>query len=237
MSDDAATRDWEDEKPDDDRELETFDGPPGEGGELTDTETDERIPSDADQEPLMPEESSGGVPEGDLLDDVIDDAAEALLGPMEDFAPPGDFPQNWTLLFCCVGFFVGAVFLPIEGDVLDLYAKDSIAGGFLAVLAAYGVLASYANIYHRKMIMWPVLFAMFDGFYIAIRRLIQLLNGLPDGASPHQAIRAAGPGLYVILVCSLLVLWTLFQGVRAGAKKEKARKEAAKAGRKSRTGA
>ncbi len=170
--------------------------------------------------------------QGDLMDDLVDDAAEALLGPMEDFAPPGDYPQNWTLLFCCVGLFVGAVFLPIEGKVLDLYAKDSIAGGFLTVLAAYGILACYANIYHRKMIMWPVLFAMFDGFYVAIRRLIQLIGQLPEAAGRDDYIRLAGPGLWVILFCSLMVLWTLFSGVRAGAKRDKVRKESAKAARK-----
>jgi len=40
-----------------------------------------------------------------------------------------------------------------------------------------------------------------------------------------------GSGFYVIAFASLLVIWTLFTGVMAGAKKDAARKEAAKAAR------
>ena len=144
-----------------------------------------------------------------------------------------DFKQHWSLLFACTAMFVAAVFLPFEGKVLDLYAKDSVAGGFLTVFAAYGMLVGFANIFHRKMIMWPAFLAAVDGAYLVPKRLIQVLgHDRPD--TKEEWLRLGGPGLYVIALATLVVLWTLVAGVAAGAKKDKARKEAAKAARKQR---
>lgn len=144
-----------------------------------------------------------------------------------------DFPQHYSLLFCCVSLFIAAMWLPIEGNVLDLYAKDSISGGFLTIFAAYGVFASWMNIHNRKMIVWPVFFAACDGIYIAVKRGFDLAKPASERTDMvfRDWVRVFGPGYYVIAICSLLVLWTLLTAVLDGHKKEQARKEAAKASR------
>jgi len=152
------------------------------------------------------------------------------------YLPPAegtDFKQHWTLLFCCVAIFVACIWLPIEGGRNDLYASHSLAGGFLTIFAGYGIFASWVNLFHRKMIVWPALFMAMDGLFVSIRRLIQMIGQIPDGAEPHQFPRLlGGPGNYVILFCSLLVFWTFMRGAAAGAKKDKERKEAARSGKR-----
>ena len=154
------------------------------------------------------------------------------------YLPPAegtDFKQHWSMLFACTAIFLAAVFMPIEGALLDLHAVHGIAGAFLAVFAGYGVVAGLANIFHRKMIMWPALFAALDGLYIVVSRGTQILqNRMPEDPDPRAVIHLFGSGFYVILFASLLIVWTLFTGVLAGAKREAERKEAAKAARKQR---
>ncbi len=164
------------------------------------------------------------------------DAAATRCNRCSGYLPPAegtDFKQHWTLLFCCVAILLACIWLPIEGRRNDLYASQSIAGGFLTIFAGYGIFASLANLFHRKMIVWPALLMAFDGLFVTIRRVIQLFDAIPDGAQAHEYPRLlGGPGLYVILMCSLLVFWTFMKGAAAGAKKDKERKEAARAARK-----
>lgn len=152
------------------------------------------------------------------------------------YLPPAegtDFKQHWTLLFCCVAIFIACIWLPIEGGRNDLYASHSLAGGFLTIFAGYGIFASWVNLFHRKMIVWPALFMAMDGLFVSIRRLIQMIGQIPEGAESHQFPRLlGGPGNYVILLCSLLVFWTFMRGAAAGAKKDKERKEAARSGKR-----
>ena len=158
-------------------------------------------------------------------------AAEPEASP--HVAGPGDFAQHYSLLFCCTAMFIAAVCLPIEGRHLDLYAKDSISGGFLTVFAGYGVLAKWMNIHSSKMIVWPAFIAAADGIYLCTMRALQLVKQIetPDAMDFRDWIHLFGPGYYVIAICSLMVIWTLFTAVMSGAKKEAARKEAAKAAR------
>jgi hypothetical protein len=165
------------------------------------------------------------------------DAMATRCNRCSGYLPPAegsDFKQHWTLLFCCVAIFIACIWLPIEGRRNDLYASHSIAGGFLAIFAGYGIFASWVNLFHRKMIVWPALFMALDGLFVAIRRLIQLINNVSAMENPTKEdwVRIGGPGLWVILFCSLLVFWTFLKGAAAGAKKDKERKEAARAARK-----
>lgn len=160
----------------------------------------------------------------------------------EGFADDGDFAEHYRLLFASTAIFVGTMYLPIEGHIKDLYAKDCISGGFLAAFSAYGILAAWMNIHNRKMIMWPMLFAAMDGLYLTVRRELQLIdmfkaNPESANAEPIKWVQLAGPGLYVIFFGCLIVLWTLVTGVAKGAKKAKARQEVAKANRAARKGA
>lgn len=161
-------------------------------------------------------------------------AASAPAPAAEAAAPAeGDFRQHYSLLFCSVAMFIGATWLPIEGGVLDLYAKDSISGGFLTVFAAYGICAGWMNIHNRKMIVWPAFFAAADGLYIAVKRGMELVKPALDRTdmAPRDWVRLFGPGYYIITICSLMVLWTLLTAVMDGAKRDAERKEAAKAAR------
>lgn len=180
-------------------------------------------------------ESSGEVPM-----EAPEYAAPSSQGAVDKIAGEGigadrDFREHYRLLFASVALFVGTTMLPIEGRHLDLYAKDSISGGFLAVFAAYGIFAAWMNIHSRKMIVWPMFFAAVDGLYVATMRILQLVQQAQASATPpkdpREWVNLFGPGCYVIALCSLWVLWTLFTAVMAGAKKDAARKEAAKAAR------
>lgn len=154
----------------------------------------------------------------------------------EAIAADQDFSEHYKLLFASVGLFLGALFLPIEGRHYDLHASHSISGGFLTIFAGYGVLAGWMNIHSRKMIVWPVFFAAADGLYVCGMRAMQLIGQVekPDEMDFRGWIHLFGSGWYVIAMMSLYVIWTLLTAVMSGAKKEQARKEAAKAARSSR---
>jgi len=184
--------------------------------------------------------AAGTATDGELAMEAPEYAAPATSGAVDRIAGEGigadrDFREHYRLLFASVALFVGTTMLPIEGRHLDLYAKDSISGGFLAIFAAYGILAAWMNIHSRKMIVWPMFFAAVDGLYVATMRVLQLVNQAQAAAAPpkdaREWVNLFGPGCYVIAICSLWVLWTLFTAVMAGAKKDSARKEAAKAAR------
>lgn len=153
----------------------------------------------------------------------------------EGFAEDGDFSEHYRLLFASLAIFIGCTMLPIEARHLDLYAKDGLAGGFLAIFSGYGVLAAWMNIHNRKMIMWPMLFAALDGLYLTITRELALIDWAQKESiikEPRDwVVKLGGPGLYVIFFGCLVVLWTLISGVSKGAAKAKARAAAAKARR------
>ncbi len=145
------------------------------------------------------------------------------------FIEKTDIKQNWTMLFLCVSVFVSCIWLPIERhDGHFLYPSHSFSGGFLTIFAAYGMLASYANILQRKAIYWPMLFMAFDGLYHAITRYISLFKQIPEGAEARDYILMGGPALPIILFCSLMTLWTFMKGAASGRAKDKAVKDAAR---------
>ena len=168
-------------------------------------------------------------------------AETGTVGAVEELAsePAADHKEHYTLLFCCVAMTMAAVCMPIEGGFegrgqpLDLYAKDSISGAFVAVFAAYGVLAGWMNIHNRKMIVWPAFFAAADAIYVCTMRLMQMINLAGDTSKFdfRDWIHLAGSGWYVLAIASLMVVKTLFSAVMSGAKQDAARKEAAKAAR------
>lgn len=182
--------------------------------------------------PSVPAPAASAGPEDTLPTEPS--SAEATVA--EGIAADGDFREHYSLLFASVSLFVAAMWLPIEGRHLDLYAKDSIAGGFLAIFAAYGIFAAWMNIHSRRMIVWPMFFAAMDGLYVAGMRAFLLVRETqaPGAAAPKDArewVNLFGSGCYVIALMSLWVLWTLLSAVLAGAKKAEARREAAKAAR------
>ncbi len=232
MSDDAS---WSSEKPAD----EVDENESGEEfvDDSSETEGESDTAQEESQDTLSDEFGEGG--ETKLCVYCISeiDALATRCNRCSGYLPPAegtDFKQHWTLLFCCVAIFIACIWLPIEGRRNDLYASHSIAGGFLTIFAGYGIFASWANLFHRKMIVWPALFMALDGLFVTIRRLIQLIGNVSamDNATKEDWVRIAGPGLWVILFCSILVFITFMKGAAAGAKKDKERKEAARANRK-----
>ena len=143
------------------------------------------------------------------------------------FVEGTDIPQNWTMLFCCLALFVACIWLPIERHpTRSIYPSESFGGGFLAIFAGFGMLASYGNIMQRKAIYWPMLLAAFDGLYVGITRYVGAAKTVPDGAAPRDYLLMGGPALPIILICSLMLVWTFFKGISSGRKKDKAAREA-----------
>ncbi len=171
-------------------------------------------------------------------DDAVDEPALEPLPPDPPSGTPhlaGDFPENWSLLWCCTAIFIATMWLPIEAKVLDLFARDSVAGGFLAVFAGYGIIAAFLNLKYRKMVVWPMLMVAIDGLYVAAKRIFVLVKQIPDGGlTKDEYLHLAGSGLWIILVCSLLILWTFVRSAMSGRKRDQERKEAEQAARKSR---
>lgn len=204
---------------------------------MSDTPNPGTTPSDAAATPAAPAESAPPPASGDpsYAAPSSPNAVDQIAG--DAIAADQDFSEHYRLLFASVGLFLAAVCMPIEGRWTNLYACHSIAGGFLTVFAGYGVLASWMNIHSRKMIIWPVFFAAADAFYVCGMRAMKLIQDIPAEKQQTMAARdwvnLFGSGFYVLLVMALMVIWTLLTAVMAGAKKDAARKEAAKASRSS----
>jgi hypothetical protein len=146
------------------------------------------------------------------------------------------YRQHFFFLFSCVAIFIGTL-LPWERTYLkaNLTGADAIGGGLLLALTAYGIIASFWNIYHRKMIVWPVLLAAVDGAVLGWQRVLQVYSDFQPALTAEQAfgrmvqnvqqhVRALGPGLYLVTGFSTLVLLSVFVSVFKGAKQDAARK-------------
>ncbi len=147
------------------------------------------------------------------------------------------FKQYFFFLFASLAMAIGTM-LPWERTFLkgNLTGADSIGGGFLLVFAVYGVIVSVWNIYHRKMIVWPVMLAAIDGAVLGIQRVIQIVPNvvveIPEGSSGLYKIQLTvktyaqsfGPGLYLVTIFSVLVLFSVVVSVFAGAKQDARRK-------------
>lgn len=140
-------------------------------------------------------------------------------------------PAVYQLVFCCLGIFVASMWMPIEGAHLDLYAKDSISGGFLTWFAAYGFVAGLLTMAYGKLVVWPAFFAAVDGLYVVTTRLIGMKDRFGEAETFREQVGVAGSGLYVIAIASLLILWMLVTEVRGAAKRAKEKEEALKAAR------
>lgn len=147
------------------------------------------------------------------------------------------FKQYFFFLFASLAMAIGTL-LPWERTFLkgNLTGADSIGGAFLLVFAVYGMIVSVWNIYHRKMIVWPVMLAAIDGAVLGIQRIIQIVPHvvveIPEGSSALYKIQltvktyaqAFGPGLYLVTIFSVLVLFSVVFSVFAGAKQDARRK-------------
>lgn len=158
------------------------------------------------------------------------------------------FSQYFFFLFSCLAIAIGCL-LPWERDyaLMNLTGADSIAGGFMLLFATYGVIASVWNIYHRKMIVWPVMLAALDGAVFGIIRVVQILKDVKSPAAGDDFgamvqnfrahAQAIGPGLYLVVIFSVIVMLSIVVSVFQGAKQDAKRKEAereARAARKTR---
>ncbi|MHC4923814.1 MAG: hypothetical protein ACYTG4_07010, partial [Planctomycetota bacterium] len=147
------------------------------------------------------------------------------------------FSQHFFFFVCCLAMFLGSL-MAWEGAWFDSYGSRSIGGAFLMVFAGYGMVASYFNIFHRQMIVWPAILAAFDGAFVGWRRVIQLATSdaakAIDWSGDLPAKKRAlieflhlfGPGLYLVVIFSTLFWFTFVVGVIKGGKASAARKEA-----------
>jgi hypothetical protein len=147
------------------------------------------------------------------------------------------FKQYFFFLFACLAMVVGCL-LPWErtSAVWNLRGIDSIGGALLFIFAAYGMIASVWNIYHRKMIVWPVIIAALEGMLFGWSRVFQILPKvtytIPFGASKVVETKlkfqahysALGPGLYLVVLFSTIVILSIVVSVFKGAKQDARRK-------------
>lgn len=153
------------------------------------------------------------------------------------------FKQHFFFFVACMAMFIGTL-LPWEGAWLDSYGFQSKGGAFLLVFAGYGMVATFFNLFHRQMIVWPVLMAAVDGVFFGWMRVFQLLNSdaakalkleTKTLASMKSSIGAYldlfGPGLYLVVFFSTIFWLVFFVGIIQGGRAVAARKEAEKAAR------
>ena len=163
-------------------------------------------------------------------------------GGMPEGPPPSNFdlayPQLFFFLFASLAIAVGTL-LPWERTYLkgNLTGADSIGGGLLLVLALYGIISGFFNIYHRKMIVWPVMLAGIEGAILGWQRVVQILGKI-DASQFKTAekewqqfiqvvkgyVQSMGPGLYLVTIFSSLILLSIVLSVFKGAKEEGRRK-------------
>jgi len=187
-------------------------------------------PSEEDLAPMdaVDDGFGEGMPEGEMPE---------MQGP-----PPSNFdmayPQLFFFLFASMAIAVGCL-LPWERTYLkgNLTGADSIGGGFLLCFALYGMISGFFNIYHRKMIVWPVLLSAIDGCIIGWQRVVQILSKIDKNQfittddefgkvvqTVKGYIQSMGPGLYLVTIFSTLILLSIIIGVFKGAKEEGRRK-------------
>ncbi|MHC4472232.1 MAG: hypothetical protein ACYTDY_16710 [Planctomycetota bacterium] len=153
------------------------------------------------------------------------------------------FKQYFFFLFACICMAVGCL-LPWERSHLnslglpgyDLTGAESIGGAFVLVFAIYGAIASVWNIYHRRMIVWPVILAAIDGAIVGWTRVVQIskattieITAIEEFGKMVQRVKgyiaAYGPGLYLVTIFSTLVILSVVLSVFKGAKEDARRKQ------------
>jgi len=155
--------------------------------------------------------------------------------------------QQWFFFLSCLALFVGTL-LPWEGMWWDSYGFRSIHGGFLLVFSGYGLVAFFFNVFHRRMIVWPVMLGALDGVYAGWHRVGQLAGGdfakaidwggdfMQKKKALIEFLRLFGPGLWLVVLFSTL-FWIVFVvSVIRGGMAAGARREAEKAARAARRG-
>ena len=152
------------------------------------------------------------------------------------------FGQHFFFFVCSLALFLGAL-LPWEGQWSDSYGWRSISGAFLMVFAGYGMVAAFFNIFHRRMIVWPVALAAMDGTYAGWKRVAQISSSEAAQAIDFsgdlfakktallKAFQLYGPGLWLVTIFAT-VFWLVFvMSVIQGGRSAAARKEAERVAR------
>jgi hypothetical protein len=152
------------------------------------------------------------------------------------------FGQHFFFLVCSMAIFLGTL-LPWEGAWWDSYGTRSLGGGFLLLLSGYGMVAAYFNIFHRRMIVWPVILAAVEGTYLGWKRVLQLAGSdvaksidwagdLPQKKKALiQFFQMFGPGLLLVVTFATLFWFVFVFSVIQGGRSAAARKESEKAAR------
>ncbi len=156
------------------------------------------------------------------------------------------YGQHFFFFVAALAMFLGTL-LPWEGNVGDSYGSRSIGGAFLLVFAGYGMVAAFFNVFHRRMIVWPVMLAALDGAYCGWRRVFQLLESPAgrewkwDGSDLYHVKQSLagffhlfGPGLYLVVIFATVFWIVLIASVIQGGRSAAARKDAEKAARAAR---
>lgn len=208
------------------------------GEKFLDDDSTEETEVEAGDEPM----------DGGMDDTPADEGFEAP--PMPDdmegppMPPPSNFdyayPQLFFFLFSCLAIFVGCL-LPWERTWLtgNLTGADSIGGGFLICFSLYGVISGFFNIYHRRMIVWPVILSAIDGAIIGWQRVFQIAKDINKNdfitttdqfgkfvQTVKGYAQSFGPGLYLVTIFSTLILFSIIISVFKGAKEDSKRKSA-----------
>ncbi len=144
--------------------------------------------------------------------------------------------EHFFFMFCSLSMFLGT-FLVWEPKTW-ITGSAGILGGFLIVTSAYACFASVINIFNRRMIVWPHLTAMVLGLWAGWQRVVQLVGdaGLvkPAEGAPFgewklfidQIFHIFGPGLYIVVIVSTMLLVFMIVSIFVAGKRDAARKAA-----------
>jgi hypothetical protein len=239
---------------DEDLQDDSFDKEPEEGEKFLDDEASEETAVEADDQADDDGMADAGLSEEPMFESPA--MPDDMEGP--PMPPPTNFdyayPQLFFFMFSCLAIFIGCL-LPWERTYLtgNLTGADSIGGGFLICFSLYGVISGFFNIYHRKMIVWPVILSAIDGAVIGWQRVVQIVSKIDknqfittddDFGKVVQTVKgyvqSLGPGLYLVTIFSTLILFSIilsvFKGAKEDSKRKAAERDARMEARKSRRG-
>jgi hypothetical protein len=197
--------------------------------------------------PAPPASTGGGAPDskecvlcGERIASFADRCAHC--GGFLPIAEGRAFSQHFFFLLCSMAIFLGTL-LPWEGMWWDSNGFRSVHGAFLLLLSGYGMVAAYFNIFHRQMIVWPVILAAIDGTYAGWHRVLQIASSdaaqaiefTGDLGNKKMALikylQLFGPGLWLVTLFASLFWLVFVMSVVQGGRSAAARKDAEKAAR------
>ncbi len=163
-------------------------------------------------------------------------------------------PEHLTLMFANCLLFAGALVawdrpLPWDdGPVRAFTGLDTIRGALIFALSIYGFFTAYVNIRYRQLKLRAYLLSAILGLWVGISVIVGTIGsdrwtGAADWASKQHIsflmralapLSAIPPGIWLITLGGLMVVWVILKGVMGGRAQAKAAARGASSSRRRR---